>query len=91
MVTENSIGCECGGYYFHSKAVHIRKKKHQNVLETGEVAVSYFTRIPEEEKIAKRRKYLKEYYKTHKQVWQNTPSYNNYKKLKVSAAQVEVA
>ncbi len=93
MVTVNSIRCNCGGYYIENNkanyAKHIKSKKHQIFLETGEIAVSFFTRIPEEEKIAKRREYLKEYYKNNKQVWQNTPSYNNYKKLKIDA-QVEV-
>ncbi len=91
MVTDNSIKCECGGYYTSNKAVHIKTKRHQKFLETGEVSISYFTRVPEEEKIAKRREYLKEYYKTNKHVWQNTPSYNHYKKLKVTPTQLEVA
>lgn len=90
MVTENSNRCDCGGYYTHNKTAHMKSKKHQKFLETGEVTVSYFTRIPEEEKIEKRREYLREYYKNNKQVWQNTPSYNHYKKLKIDAQATQV-
>ena len=77
MTLSTTMVCECGGHYSskENKITHMKSLRHKKYLETGiKHTVIYTCELTVNEKLEKKKEYMRNYYKNHKDIWYNCPS-----------------